>query len=226
MQRFPALDKPHREKTEAERLRDDERLRNQITNERVAACRALGDKLGKRYANARLFTFQAETPEQKKLVEQLNRYAANELWQDGTGILLYGPPGTGKDHLLAGLAYECILRGAKVTWVNGLDWYGQNRDRMETDRSEASGVRDLVTPEILYISDPLPPWGELSEYQASMLFRVIDGRYRACRATWVSANVANREECERRLGAATVDRLGESAVSAFCKWPSYRRGSK
>ena len=53
---------------------------------------------------------------------------------------------------------------------------------------------------------------------------VLDGRYRFMRPTWLSMNIASREEAAAKLGAPTIDRLAEGAVACFCNWPSYRRG--
>lgn len=180
-------------------------------------------KLGPRYIDVRLSTYETTKPEQREAVGDLKKYVDQRLWEVGSNVFLYGPPGTGKDHLLASLAYECILHGVKVEWINGLDWYGDNRDRMESEATERETIRKLVEPKVLYISDPLPPFGGLSDFQASMLFRVVDGRYRQCRPTWVSANVTGRQDAEKRIGAAIIDRLGENAVAWFCQWPSYRR---
>ena len=196
--------------------------------EREEWLRSLQGGLGKRYAAATLGNFQADTREQKAVVEALQDYAANlsaEV-EAGNGLVLYGPSGTGKDHLLAGLAKVAIVQhGRQVRWQGGLDLYGELRDRMDRQcETEGALVRHLVYPAILILSDPLPPSGPLTQFQAATLLRVLDSRYRKLRVTWVSLNVASGAEADERLGSPLVDRLRHGSLMCCCNWPSFRRG--
>lgn len=182
-------------------------------------------EIGRRYESATLDTFEAPESKQLKAKMDVMEYLVRlpENVQAGRGVIFYGPPGTGKDHLMAAMMREAIEEeGLQVRWINGLDFYGSVRDRMDDERPEAELVRDLGTPDILAISDPLPPWGELSGFQAQMLFRIIDRRYRNQRPVWCTMNVAHGEEAASRLGTAVVDRLRERALAIHCDWPSYR----
>jgi DNA replication protein DnaC len=70
----------------------------------------------------------------------------------------------------------------------------------------------------------LPPLGSVnSGFQLSMLFRIIDRRYRDLKATVMTLNVATRAEAETRLSPNIVDRLAHGAMAIHCNWPSYRR---
>lgn len=116
-----------------------------------------------------------------------------------------------------------VSHGLSVAWRSGPELYGSFRDAIGQDEPESAVVARLIFPTILILSDPLPPKGVLTDYQAQTLYRVIDGRYRECRRSWVSLNMADGSEADDRLGAALVDRLREGAVIVHCNWPSYRR---
>jgi DNA replication protein DnaC len=187
---------------------------------------AFGKHVGPRYADCSFATFEATLPAQKMAAEAVKAYTAKigEQLAKGSGLLLFGPAGSGKDHLLCAAAREVIDHGHWVRWVNGRDMFGKFRDRMdEGDNSEGRLVAELIAAEILAISDPLPPSGTLSPYQADLLFRVIDGRYRAMRPTWATLNVTGGPEADQRMGAQIVDRLRHDAVAVHCDWPSHRK---
>jgi DNA replication protein DnaC len=141
----------------------------------------------------------------------------------GRGIVLFGPSGTGKDHLLTALAKLAIDEaGFSVKWCNGMDLCGGFRDAMDNHLPESSLISSFVSPDILYVSDPVPPFGTLKEFQVAQLFRIVDGRYRRLRPTWMTINVAKRDEANDRLAVQIVDRLSDGALTALCNWPSHR----
>lgn len=123
---------------------------------------------------------------------------------------------------MASLLRAAIDADLSIAWKNGMDLYGDVRDRMDTNASEASLIRELAKPDILAISDPVPPWGPLSQHQGATLFRIIDRRYRDGKAMMVTINAADSKESEVKVGAAIVDRLKERSMPVFCYWPSYR----
>ena len=182
--------------------------------------------MGPLYQGCTSDNYRAETPKQRNLVAALREYAANMPAEvaEGAGIVLFGGSGTGKDHLLAALARPAILKhGLSVVWKNGMDLYGEMRDRIRNDDTERELVASLVGPDILYLSDPLPPVGDLTPYQAAMLQRILDGRIRNRRPVWVSMNVSGSAEADRRMGPALVDRLKPGALCCCCDWPSHRK---
>jgi DNA replication protein DnaC len=76
---------------------------------------------------------------------------------------------------------------------------------------------------MLVISDPLPPMGPLTAFQASMLYRLIEERYSSGGVVVATVNVASDEEADSRMGAQTWDRLCDKSVKCHCNWPSYRK---
>jgi DNA replication protein DnaC len=115
-----------------------------------------------------------------------------------------------------------------IRWENGVDLFGQIRDRMRTDdETEDDFIGRLLQPDVLILSDPMPPRaGSLTDFQSQMLYRIVDGRYRDGKAIWASMNVSGSQEADQRMGAQLVDRLKDGALSIACSWPSYRRVSQ
>lgn len=179
---------------------------------------------GARYANCRLSNYtiynDAQTPVKDALIDYCREMAANI--RSGVGIVLFGPRGTGKDHLATACAFAAVKAGFGVRWENGMDLFGDFRDAMDTDTPEKSIVRSLIRPDVLVLSDPVPPKGDLTDYQTSTLFRIVDGRYNEMKPTWVTLNCSAGPEAAARMGAQTVDRLRHGSLHLWCDWPSYR----
>lgn len=193
---------------------------------RVDRFHAFVARRGDKYGACRVGNYVVEHPEQHGLVNRLLTYCecmSDEI-ADGTNVILFGKMGTGKDHLLSAMARQAILQGKTLDWWNGMDLFGRVRDRMGDGDSEEAFVRTLARPDVLYISDPLPPGEEsLTPFQMAFMIRVIDARYSRSKPIWISVNTTGRADFERRLGAAAVDRLCDGAVTFFCNWPSHRK---
>ena len=187
---------------------------------------AFQEAIGKRYADCTLDNFEATCPAQEQVLAKLRDYVSDIRANVDRcrGLVLFGPAGTGKDHLLVGAAKEAISAGVYVEWKNGRDLCGQFRDAIkgESIRSEGGLLRDLEAPDVLILSDPVPPTGRLTEYQGDVMFRLVDARYRELKPTWATLNVAGGSEADDRLGSQIVDRLKHDALALFCDWPSYR----
>lgn len=183
---------------------------------------------GQRYEKCTLANFAASTPNQKSAIDKLQAFAGSikSAVSDGRGVILFGSKGTGKDHLMMGLARAAVENFVKVHWVNGADMRGDVRDSTKGDEMERDYVARLLRPQVLWMSDPLPVSGALTDAQQDRLFRVLDARYSRMKPTWVTVNVSNREELEQRLGAQNADRLRDGSLAVFCDWPSYREAAR
>jgi len=197
----------------------DQRLRD---NDWVTLMR----DIGRRYIGCRLGNFEANTDAQKSAIVSLNTFCEEikERTEAGQGLVFTGPKGTGKDHLaVACLRVAVLHQGIKADWVDGQSLYQEFRDNIDSESSELQMVRQYTAPKILLISDPVPHTDSLTAFQQSVLWRIIDRRYRNMTPTWVTMNVATAEEAEKRIGSQIVDRLRDGALSIVCNWPSHRR---
>lgn len=194
--------------------------------ERDKELRQLGMKLGFRYAKATLSNFVRYDKRISPVVERLTDLAMRmqDVLADGGGLVLYGPPGTGKDHLLAALLKIAIAKWRlSVEWRDGVGLHAEFRRVMDSDRETESGLlRRLTNVHILAISDPVPPAGELSNYQLSTLRDVIDRRYRQGKTFWMTTNLAQRERAEELLTDPIMQRIRERSGQIECNWPSWR----
>jgi DNA replication protein DnaC len=189
---------------------------------------AIGKAAGDRYRGCRLGNFEATTAYQKQVVKLIMEYGntLEERRKAREGLVLYGPVGTGKDHLAYSLALLAASQGMSVRWQNGQSWFGRVRDAMDTSESEASIIAEIERPALAVISDPLPPIGDLTQHQATMFYRAIEARYAGGKITITTINVADDAEADRRMGAATWDRLCHGAWKIHCAWPSYRKPAR
>ena len=168
-------------------------------------------QFGQRYAGCRLDNFEVTCGEQQKVVDAIREYGKTfgQHFRKGEGVVLFGPPGTGKDHLAAGLAigiydaYPCRARET-IRFKTGLDLYQDVRDTMKGhNTTEWEVMQPIVDASLLILSDPLPPRGPLTDWQAGVLLQVIDARYRSKSPTIVTLNIANGSEGDERMGAQT-----------------------
>jgi DNA replication protein DnaC len=215
--------------------REEQQKRFEAAQEKQRRTRmveSLAADMGPRYSPSRvsLDTFQTEGGKDGKaqslVIIRLREIAAKlDAWvADGRGLVFIGSVGTGKDHLAAALLYHAASAfGLTCKWVNGRATFQASRDAMSSDKTEADLLRPLMSPTILCVSDPVPVGAALTPWNADLLYRVVDERYRHCRPTWLTLNVKNAEEADQRLTAPVWDRLRDQAEIVACFWDSYRR---
>ena len=224
--RYPSIANPRTSTGDSAKTND---ARKAAVKAAVVNSQELKRELGPRYADCTLagFIFSgegADRQKQERTLAQLTAYrdTLKERVTEGSGVFLFGPAGCGKDHLLSALMLDAVRAGYAVKWFNGMDVYGAFRDGMDSETPEKRMIADMAKPDILALSDPIPPKGDVTDFQRSQLFRVIDRRYRDCKPTWITANVSSREEADQRFGVQLVDRLTDGALCLPCNWPSYR----
>lgn len=215
------------------RLLTPEEAAQRAERERLATAarhrRAYIAQRGRRYANCRLENFDTSgNGSEAKAVASRSIRGYLDNWQAhyaaGYGVTLYGPVGTGKDHFAAAICHYAIDSGLPVEWVDGMTLFAELRRSFDRDSrdSETRIIDRYERAAVLCISDPLPVSGDLSDFQASSLLRIIDGRYNDLRLTIVTVNVAGGEEAKRRLTPAIYDRIRHTSLAIHCNWPSHR----
>jgi len=225
----------------------DEREANRKQRQRESVWKSLVESRGPRYAKCRLENYVATTPEQQAALTACKEYGADAKTRIAAGenVLFLGPCGTGKDHLMMGLAYHAVKDFHTCLWIAGASLWLTYRDAIgighvnrhrfrlrefEYDEfdahlgaSEAQITDKLADVDLLCISDPMPPGGMLTDYQADRLYEIIDRRYSHLRPTFATLNVSSRQEAEKLLGVQVVDRLAHDATVVKCYWSSYRQ---
>lgn len=188
--------------------------------------KALETALGSRYSRSAVDSYAVYSAAQKSILARVDALAGrmSEIVANGTDILFMGTVGTGKDHLLARLLYRAVDVGASVRFVAGQELYGRLRGTMDSAsmESERKVLDDFCKPDVLAISDPVPPAGDLSAWRREVLFRLIDRRYRARKGVWLTCNARSAAEADKMLSEPVWDRLQHGAEMLLCEWPSFR----
>ncbi len=199
--------------------------------ERMVALDRLNKDLGRRYSVKRcsLESFQVYAKGQREALDSLCGVA--EDWPDrlnrGEGLIFLGSVGAGKDHLCAAMLGVAVAKhGFRCGWIGGQELFGRFRDQIDKAGPEREQTKELVEPDVLAISDPIPAAGDLTRWSLDQLYRLIDRRYRDMKSTWITINAASPEEADERLSAQVFDRLREGACIIRCFWPSFRERNK
>lgn len=222
---LPQVDEDaHAERAAAQR----DRLARQQQAEIAKRWSRVVAQVGERYAKATIGGYRVENGAQRFVVDQLVAYCESieEHAKAGRGIVLYGPPGTGKDHLAIAVLRRAVGVGLECEAIDGQVLFQRCRDAIGSDLPESALLRPYIKAGVLLLSDPVPPLdtsGGPKDYQLTVLWRIIDARYRAMRPTIVTINVAEAKEMERRLSPNLVDRLRDDSLGLPCFWESYRK---
>ena len=212
--------------TRAEEIAAREAAESAARQSRIlSALDSLQRTRGERYAGCTLAGFRCDHGPQTLAVEKLRSYCMNigQHAAEGQGVFLFGACGTGKDHLAMAVAVAFVRTLAeKVAWASGAMLFEQLRDSFDGKKTEREVMRDYRTEPLLWISDPLPVKGELTQYQAEALYRLIDARYNARKPVLVTANI-EPGNADATLGPAIARRLRESTMQVHCNWPAFRK---
>lgn len=202
---------------EEKKQRDMASRVNGFTNELISA-------RGARYRNCTITNFGCSNDEQAKAVERLTGYCRNmeANAKSGLGVFLFGGCGTGKDHLAMGVAKAFIaITGKSAMWISGAMLFEKLRDSFDGKKSEGEILSRYASTPLLWLSDPIPVKGELTQYQAEALYRLVDERYNNRRPVLVTANI-EAGTADSLMGPAIARRLRESTLQVHCNWPGHK----
>jgi len=191
-------------------------------------------KLGSRYAKCTSQNYQisddpAVAVKQKAAIEKLKSYNKNmqQHVESGEGVVLFGKHGTGKDHLLTVLAIHAVKQGYSVLLEKGMNIYRGVTETWGTASKESDRLKELTSPDILIISDPIPPGtSKLKDHENTFLYSVVDERYCNLKPTWVTANFFGLEDAENKISSQVIDRMKDGALTLYFDWPSYRKAGE
>jgi DNA replication protein DnaC len=195
--------------------------------------RELLSRIGKRYRNCDLDNYRIDgsldgeaQDAQAKALESVRRFvdSLDQQVEDGNSLLLFGTVGTGKDHLMAAAAMAASAQGRTVIWANTADIFQAAKATWgQSGKSVDDILRPLQRCDVLALSDPIPPIGDIDPHEMRWLLAMVDARYRACRSTWLTMNVDSGKTARQKIGNQVVDRLRHGATVIEMRWDSYRR---
>lgn len=166
--------------------------------------------------------FKADTDAQRHALTVARDYAEgfDRNFQTGASLIFSGMPGTGKSHLATailqaimprhvGLYLTCmsLIRSVRDTW------------RRDSDRSETEVLAMLCAVPLLVIDEIGVQYG--TEGEQTLLFEVIDRRYRDMKPTILLTN-QDKKGFREYIGDRTFDRLVETGRWVPFDWESYR----
>ena len=205
--------------------REAEHAKKQAENQARSNFSKLVQLRGERYAKCSLDNFTTDGHSgPTAAVSKLRTYCENikQHAADGVGVFLFGPCGTGKDHLAMGVAKAFIKATSQpVSWASGAMLFEQLRDSFDGKKTEGEVMGPHLKAPLLWLSDPLPVRGELTQYQAEALYRLVDARYNARRPIVMTANI-EPGTADLTLGPAIARRLRESMIRVHCNWQPFR----
>lgn len=175
-----------------------------------------------RYSRVSLANFVCAGTKQRVAREQCLSYIERRLAEWGRTLLLHGPVGTGKDHLgIAVARWLMRLYGVECVYKVGAEMFAEIRDAIREEREHRT-VKNLGTVPLLFISDISPVGSAWTDYQLTVLYRIIDRRYHELLPTIVTANVTKTDDLANVVGHSAASRLQHDAVSVLCYWQSIR----
>lgn len=156
---------------------------------------------------------------------QILELASGRFIEEKAPVLIVGPCGTGKSHLAQALGHQAVRQGIDVRMLSQSQLLNELQAAKATN-SFAKKLAELVKVPLLIIDDfglkPLRP------PQDEDFHDLIAERYERT-ATIMTSNLAFKEWGDafpnRLLGAATLDRLRDSAHKIILEGESYRRSS-
>lgn len=208
---------------------DEERAAKEVADQEAARRQAearMRKLLGRaaipeRFVGRTFETFRAETEEQRHALTVTRDYSEqfDENARRGRGLILSGKPGTGKSHLAGAVLQAHIDK--EVLYATCLDLIRMVREtwRRDSEKSERQVLAFLSGLDLLVIDEMGVQYG--TDGEQTIMFDVIDGRYRAMKPTIILTN-QDAAGVKAYLGERTYDRIRETCRFIPFQWESYR----
>jgi len=205
----------------AQREADEERERVERRREHLADM-LQASAIPARFVARTFDGFVAPTPDHQHALTVCRDYAEqfDAFARRGAGLVLSGMPGTGKSHLAAAIL-QALIERRSVRYTTCMDMIRAVREtwRRDADRTETQVLNALQRLDLLAIDEVGMQYG--TESEQTILFDVLDRRYREVKPTIVLTNQDQRGLREF-VGDRTFDRLAETCRWVPFDWPSYR----
>lgn len=196
--------------------------------------------LPKRFIGKTFENFICESAKQEKAFRVVKDYAENfsRYADEGRGLIFFGDVGTGKSHLAAAIIQHIMKENHLGLYVTVSELVRLVRDtwNRDSESTERQIIRKFVYTDLLVIDEVGKQYG--TESEESILFDVLDGRYREKMPTVLMGNISTEvkprpkfgdkqmNDLEYFLGERTADRLREINTGVVFDWESYRKAKK
>lgn len=177
-----------------------------------------------RFAAASLETWNAELPEQQRILRTLQRYVAefDSVRSKGTSLLLRGTIGSGKSTLGCALCNAIASAGYSAVYVHQVaKLFRQVKEAFAPGASKPASevMAAFKRPDLLVLDEVGVQFGGKTEQQ--LLTELVDDRYGDNKPTVLITNLETAELSDL-LEPRAVDRLREHGRTLHFGWPSFR----
>lgn len=198
--------------------------------EKMIARYRLAEKLGgaaipERFRGKTFAGYVADTDRQQRALSVCTEYAENfkQHHSDGRCLMLMGKPGCGKTHLAAAIAgHVCAETSFTAVYRSMPGLLQEVRATYDShcDYSESDVIKTITRCGLLVLDEIGAT--KSSEFELTLLFTIINGRYERKLPTVIVSNLAPKE-LHTAIGDRCVDRLREGGgIVVGFDWESKR----
>lgn len=160
-----------------------------------------GNLLGTKYRLCNFDNFIV-TEQNKELFEMLQEYwyGSYKAVRSGIGIYLWGEPGTGKTHAMYALANELVYENRHTVYFTSILDILNGIKKNFTDIEEQENIKERAKDaQFLFLDDiGAEQLKDDSDWYKSIIYEIIDYRYRQNKSTIFSSNYSKTELVEKR----------------------------